>query len=42
MKISLCENIRALRREKGVTQEEMASVLGVTAQAVSRWESLGG
>ena len=28
MKISLCENIRALRREKGVTQEEMASVLG--------------
>ena len=33
------ENIRAWRLEKGVTQEKMAESLGVTAQAVSRWET---
>ena len=42
MKISLCENIRSLRRKNGITQEQMADALGVTAQAVSRWESAGG
>lgn len=33
------QNIRAFRLEKGVTQEAMASRLGVTCQAVSKWET---
>lgn len=39
MKLKLCDSIRELRREKGITQEALATSLGVTAQAVSRWES---
>lgn len=30
--------IRQLRRDKGITQSEMAEHLGVTSQAVSKWE----
>ena len=33
------ESIARLRREKGVTQEALAAELGVTAQAVSKWET---
>ncbi|MDO5425744.1 MAG: helix-turn-helix transcriptional regulator [Eubacteriales bacterium] len=32
------ENIRKYRKEKGLTQEEMAGFLGVTAPAVNKWE----
>ena len=33
------ENIRALRLHKGLTQEQVAQQLGVTYQAVSKWEN---
>lgn len=36
--MELGNQIRALRQRKGVTQEALAAHLGVTAQAVSKWE----
>ncbi len=33
------ENIRALRQRKGLTQEQVALQLGVSYQAVSKWEN---
>lgn len=37
--IKLSENIANLRKEKSITQEQLASALNVTNQAVSKWES---
>lgn len=39
MNISIGENIKRMRNHKGVTQERLAESLGVTPQAISRWES---
>ena len=36
--MELTNKIRALRLSRGITQETLASELGVTAQAVSKWE----
>ncbi len=37
--MNLGKNILELRKQKNVTQEELASELGVTAAAVSKWEN---
>ncbi len=39
--LRLGENIRSLRKEKGIGQEVLAGQLGVTVQAVSKWETGG-
>ena len=36
--LALCENIRRLRRARGLSQEELAGRLGVSRQSVSLWE----
>ena len=41
MQLNLGTKIRELRRRDGRTQDNLAETLGVTAQAVSRWESGG-
>ncbi|WP_035785712.1 helix-turn-helix domain-containing protein [Butyrivibrio sp. XPD2002] len=40
--MTLGNNIKKYRRDLGITQEELAGVLGVTSQAVSKWESGSG
>ena len=37
--MSLSANIKRLRLEKSLTQEQLATKLGVSAQAVSKWET---
>ena len=36
--VSVGKNIKRLRRERGITQMELADKLAVTYQAVSKWE----
>lgn len=38
MNIKLAENLQLLRKQKGVTQEELAEIFGVSSQSISKWE----
>ena len=38
MKLKIGEKIKELRYEKGLTQEEIGALIGVSAQSVSKWE----
>ena len=38
MEISVSENIRRLRKEKGITQEALAEILHISPQSISKWE----
>jgi len=42
MNITIGQNIKTLRAKKQITQKQLAAYLGVTEQAVSRWESGSG
>lgn len=39
MTVNIGNNLRELRLKKGLTQEQVAEVFGVSAQAISRWEN---
>lgn len=39
MKIMIAETIRSQRAEKSISQETLAEKMGVTVQAVSKWEN---
>jgi len=37
--LKIGEKIKAKRRERDLTQEELANILGVSKAAVSKWEN---
>lgn len=39
MKLSIGNKIKTLRKQRGVTQEQLAQSLGISFQAVSKWEN---
>lgn len=39
MNVSIGNKIRFLRKQKGITQEQLASSIGISYQAVSKWEN---
>ncbi|MEG0086344.1 MAG: helix-turn-helix transcriptional regulator, partial [Niameybacter sp.] len=39
MNITLGEKIKALRKQKNISQETLANYLGLSFQAVSKWEN---
>ena len=41
-KMSFAENLKLIRKERNITQEQLAEMLNVSRQAVSKWESGNG
>lgn len=39
MKSNLAENLKKIRKENNLSQEDLADILGVSRQAISKWES---
>lgn len=39
--INISQNITMLRKQKGITQEQLARELNISSQAVSKWETGG-
>ena len=37
--MNIADRIQSLRKSKGISQEELADKIGVSRQAVSKWES---
>ncbi|HIS67214.1 MAG TPA: helix-turn-helix transcriptional regulator, partial [Candidatus Scatomorpha merdipullorum] len=37
--MNILDRIQALRRSRGITQEQLADAVGVSRQAVSKWEA---
>ena len=37
--MKFAENLRELRRKKNLTQEQLANLVNVSSQAVSKWET---
>ena len=42
MNLLIGENIRRLRRQRDLTQEEVAAHLGISPQSISKWERAEG
>ena len=42
MNLLIGENIKRMRRERDLTQEEVAAHLGISFQAISKWERADG
>ena len=40
--MSFSENLKVLRKERSISQESLAELIGVSRQAVSKWEQGGG
>ncbi len=36
--MSFAENLKMMRKEKYLSQEQLAEIMGVSRQAVSKWE----
>jgi transcriptional regulator with XRE-family HTH domain len=40
--MSFADNLKSIRQERHISQEELAEIIGVSRQAVSKWEQGSG